>query len=121
VEDDAAEGAPGSGDRGGQAAAAAAAAAAATDAAAVVLEGGLTIPGRIASALFPYQLTGVTWLWALHRQRVGGILGDVSCRVGAGCRRVHTSALCCPSSVTARASLLLLLTARHPIFGVTLS
>jgi hypothetical protein len=42
----------------------------------VVLDGGLRIPHRIAGSLFPYQMTGVRWMWELHRQRVGGILGD---------------------------------------------
>eukprot|EP00850_Spirogloea_muscicola_P014056 SM000098S25136 [mRNA] locus=s98:436376:442665:+ [translate_table: standard] len=42
----------------------------------VVLEGGLRIPGRQYGALFDYQRTGVKWLWELHCQRAGGIIGD---------------------------------------------
>lgn len=39
-------------------------------------EGGFLLPGRIYSALFDYQRTAVKWLWELHQQRAGGILGD---------------------------------------------
>jgi DNA excision repair protein ERCC-6 len=41
-----------------------------------VFPGGLRIPRRISASLFPYQLSGVRWMWELHKQRVGGILGD---------------------------------------------
>ncbi|OWF44499.1 DNA excision repair protein ERCC-6-like [Mizuhopecten yessoensis] len=40
------------------------------------LEGGLRVPGRIWSKLFKYQQTGVSWLWELHGQQAGGIVGD---------------------------------------------
>ncbi|KAJ5096129.1 hypothetical protein NUU61_005485 [Penicillium alfredii] len=40
------------------------------------LEDGLRVPGDIHHYLFPYQRTGVQWLWELHRQTVGGIIGD---------------------------------------------
>ncbi|XP_006643635.1 DNA excision repair protein CSB isoform X2 [Oryza brachyantha] len=42
----------------------------------VTLEGGLRIPGTIYSQLFDYQKVGVQWLWELHCQRAGGIIGD---------------------------------------------
>ncbi|XP_078427842.1 chromatin remodeling 8 isoform X2 [Wolffia australiana] len=42
----------------------------------VVLEGGLKIPDTIFSKLFDYQKVGVQWLWELHCQRAGGIIGD---------------------------------------------
>ncbi|KAG9445694.1 hypothetical protein H6P81_011822 [Aristolochia fimbriata] len=42
----------------------------------VTLEGGLKIPENIFSQLFEYQKVGVQWLWELHCQRAGGILGD---------------------------------------------
>ncbi|XP_043691130.1 protein CHROMATIN REMODELING 8 [Telopea speciosissima] len=42
----------------------------------VVLEGGLKIPEAIFSKLFDYQKVGVQWLWELHCQRAGGIIGD---------------------------------------------
>jgi hypothetical protein len=38
--------------------------------------GTLSLPASLASKLFPYQLTGLRWLWELHRQRVGGIVAD---------------------------------------------
>lgn len=41
-----------------------------------VLEGDFRIPGDIYPALFPYQKTGVQWLWELFQQNVGGIIGD---------------------------------------------
>ncbi|KAF8006362.1 hypothetical protein BT93_K0608 [Corymbia citriodora subsp. variegata] len=42
----------------------------------VVLEGGLKIPESIFSKLFDYQKVGVQWLWELHCQKAGGIIGD---------------------------------------------
>mmetsp|Transcript_23819 Transcript_23819/g.93650 ORF Transcript_23819/g.93650 Transcript_23819/m.93650 type:complete len:919 (-) Transcript_23819:694-3450(-) len=39
-------------------------------------EGGLRIPGAIYQNLFPYQRTGLKWMWELHQQECGGILGD---------------------------------------------
>ncbi|CAN1136740.1 Protein CHROMATIN REMODELING 8 [Linum perenne] len=42
----------------------------------VTLEGGLKIPDTIFSKLFDYQKVGVQWLWELHCQRAGGIIGD---------------------------------------------
>ncbi|KAI5309594.1 hypothetical protein KEM55_002870 [Ascosphaera atra] len=41
-----------------------------------VLDGGLHVPGDIYPYLFDYQKTGVQWLWELHQQKVGGIVGD---------------------------------------------
>ncbi|KAJ5924153.1 DNA repair protein rhp26 [Penicillium verhagenii] len=40
------------------------------------LPNGLKVPGDIAHYLFSYQKTGVQWLWELHQQSVGGIVGD---------------------------------------------
>ncbi|KAL5561931.1 hypothetical protein UlMin_031678 [Ulmus minor] len=42
----------------------------------VPLEGGLKIPENIFNELFDYQKVGVQWLWELHCQRAGGIIGD---------------------------------------------
>ncbi|KAE9460643.1 hypothetical protein C3L33_07394, partial [Rhododendron williamsianum] len=42
----------------------------------VTLEGGLNIPESVFSKLFDYQKVGVQWLWELHCQRAGGIIGD---------------------------------------------
>ncbi|KAI8060927.1 SNF2 family N-terminal domain-containing protein [Gongronella butleri] len=38
--------------------------------------GKLRVPGDIWSDLFDYQRTCVQWLWELHQQKVGGIIGD---------------------------------------------
>ena len=42
----------------------------------VMHDGGLVIPGWINNRLFGYQRTGFRWLWELHRQEAGGIVGD---------------------------------------------
>ena len=40
-----------------------------------VYEGGLTIPAWVNDNLFPYQRTGLQWMWELHKQQAGGIIG----------------------------------------------
>ncbi|KAL3430021.1 SNF2 family N-terminal domain-containing protein [Aspergillus tetrazonus] len=40
------------------------------------LDNGYRIPGDIHPLLFDYQKTGVQWMWELHQQQVGGIIGD---------------------------------------------
>ncbi|KAG8232117.1 hypothetical protein J437_LFUL012126, partial [Ladona fulva] len=40
------------------------------------LDGGLKVPLRIWKRLFSYQKVGVQWMWELHEQKCGGILGD---------------------------------------------
>ena len=37
---------------------------------------GYRMPGDMYPYLFDYQKTGVQWLWELHQQQVGGIIGD---------------------------------------------
>uniref|UniRef100_A0A674CNI5 DNA excision repair protein ERCC-6 n=1 Tax=Salmo trutta TaxID=8032 RepID=A0A674CNI5_SALTR len=37
---------------------------------------GFKVPGFLWNKLFKYQQTGVRWLWELHCQQAGGILGD---------------------------------------------
>ena len=39
-------------------------------------DGGFQIPSCIFHKLFPYQRTGVKWMWELHCQEAGGIVGD---------------------------------------------
>ncbi|XP_045212633.2 DNA excision repair protein ERCC-6-like [Mercenaria mercenaria] len=39
-------------------------------------DGGMKVPGRIWSKLYKYQKTCVKWLWELHCQQAGGIVGD---------------------------------------------
>lgn len=41
-----------------------------------VLDTQFKLPGDIHSALFDYQKTCVQWLWELHSQKTGGIIGD---------------------------------------------
>lgn len=41
----------------------------------VELDGGLRVPIRIWNRLYKFQKTGVKWLWELHLQHCGGILG----------------------------------------------
>lgn len=41
-----------------------------------ILEGNFRVPGEIFNALFDYQKTCVQWLWELHTQKTGGIIGD---------------------------------------------
>jgi SNF2 family DNA or RNA helicase len=43
---------------------------------AVTFEGGLEVPAWINDRLFPYQRTGVRWMWELHCQGAGGVVGD---------------------------------------------
>ncbi|BFZ02829.1 hypothetical protein BsWGS_05868 [Bradybaena similaris] len=39
-------------------------------------EGGFQVPKKLWKKLFNYQKTGVRWLWELHCQQAGGIVGD---------------------------------------------
>lgn len=36
----------------------------------------LVIPGWVNNRLFPYQRTGLRWMWDLHLQEAGGVVGD---------------------------------------------
>ncbi|KAL2838388.1 SNF2 family N-terminal domain-containing protein [Aspergillus pseudoustus] len=42
----------------------------------LLLDNGYRVPGDIHPLLFDYQKTGVQWMWELHQQQVGGIIGD---------------------------------------------
>eukprot|EP00798_Chlamydomonas_sp_ICE-L_P016205 gene16205-22369_t len=42
----------------------------------VTFSGGYRIPNDIYCRLFDYQQTAVKWMWELHTQRAGGVLGD---------------------------------------------
>lgn len=42
----------------------------------VEFEGGFTLPAATYNGLYDYQQTGVKWLWELHNQSCGGIIGD---------------------------------------------
>lgn len=67
---------------------------------ALMWAGDIRVPSFIHAQLLPYQVEGLQWLWGLHRERVGGILGDemvsfcmhaffcaVTCRVLLTCSR----------------------------------
>ena len=43
---------------------------------AVTYEGGLEVPAWINNRLFSYQRTGLRWMWELHCQGAGGVVGD---------------------------------------------
>ncbi|XP_010521188.1 PREDICTED: protein CHROMATIN REMODELING 24 [Tarenaya hassleriana] len=40
------------------------------------LKSSYILPGKIATMLYPHQREGLKWLWSLHTQGKGGILGD---------------------------------------------
>lgn len=42
----------------------------------VCFPGGLTIPAWMNNRLFSYQRCALRWLWELHKQQSGSILGD---------------------------------------------
>ncbi|XP_072280789.1 DNA excision repair protein ERCC-6 [Pyxicephalus adspersus] len=42
----------------------------------VEFDEGFRVPGSLWKKLYKYQQTGVRWLWELHCQQAGGILGD---------------------------------------------
>ena len=41
-----------------------------------IYPGDLLIPAWVNNRLFGYQRTGIRWMWELHRQEAGGIVGD---------------------------------------------
>lgn len=41
-----------------------------------LIDGRLRVPGSVWSCLYGYQQTGVRWLWELHCQQAGGVVGD---------------------------------------------
>ena len=43
---------------------------------AMLYPGDLLIPAWMNDRLFPYQRTGLRWMWELHQQEAGGIVGD---------------------------------------------
>eukprot|EP00752_Nemacystus_decipiens_P004421 g4036.t1 len=71
---------------------------------------GLKLDSGIAERLFQFQLTGVRWMWQLHRQGAGGIVGDemglgktvqVSSFLGAlhGSNVMRRALILCPATV----------------------
>ena len=41
-----------------------------------IYDGGFEIPSWVNNRLFPYQRIGVRWMWELHCQGAGGVVGD---------------------------------------------
>ncbi|OQS02143.1 DNA excision repair protein ERCC-6 [Thraustotheca clavata] len=75
-----------------------------------ILENGLIVPHRVWSSLFPHQKEGIEWLYSLHEQNAGGILGDdmglgKTVQIAAYFACLHkmqllsTTLLACPASV----------------------
>lgn len=82
----------------------------AADAGDVRLEGDLTVPAAVWHNLLVYQKDAVRWMWGLHNERVGGVIGDEmglgkTVQVIAFLAALHYSELfgpalvVCPSSV----------------------
>ncbi|KAF0718759.1 Aste57867_1505 [Aphanomyces stellatus] len=74
------------------------------------LECGLHVPQRVWTSLFPHQKEGLSWLYSLHQQNAGGILGDdmglgktIQICAYLSClhrmQLIHSVLLACPASV----------------------
>ena len=64
-------------------------------------EGGLELPAWVNDRLFPYQRTGVRWMWELHGQGAGGVgerTGSGRCRLGRPVNFSHRHRVALPSS-----------------------
>eukprot|EP00980_Cylindrotheca_fusiformis_P017502 scaffold5490_cov125-Cylindrotheca_fusiformis.AAC.19 len=73
-------------------------------------DGGLVVPAWINDRLFPYQRTAVQWMWELHQQQAGGIIGDemglgktvqICAFLGsmASCRKLKSILVICPATM----------------------
>lgn len=49
------------------------------------LSGGLMVPNSIYDYLYEYQRTGVKWMWELHTQHAGGVIGDEMVNLSLEC------------------------------------
>ena len=77
----------------------------------VEFSGGLSIPGDTYERLLPHQKTCLKWLWELHCQRAGGIIGDEmglgkTVQVASFLCALHHSGLYSPSIVICPATML---------------
>lgn len=77
----------------------------------VVLDGGLKVPATVYDKLFDYQKTAVKWMWELHCQKAGGIIGDEmglgkTIQVIAFLAALHNSGMYTPSIVICPVTLL---------------
>ena len=77
----------------------------------VAYQGGYRIPGDIYAKLFDYQRTAIKWLWELHTQQSGGIMGDEmglgkTVQITAFLAGLHHSGLFKPSLIVCPATML---------------
>lgn len=77
----------------------------------VEFSGGLSIPGDTYERLLPHQKTCLKWLWELHCQRAGGIIGDEmglgkTVQVASFLCALHHSGMYSPSIVVCPATML---------------
>jgi len=77
----------------------------------VTFQGGYKIPVDIYSKLFDYQRTAIKWLWELHNQKAGGIMGDEmglgkTIQITAFLAGLHHSNLFKPSLIVCPATML---------------
>lgn len=77
----------------------------------VLFQGGYKIPVDIYSKLFDYQRTAIKWLWELHNQKAGGIMGDEmglgkTIQITAFLAGLHHSNLFKPSLIVCPATML---------------
>jgi DNA excision repair protein ERCC-6 len=57
----------------------------------IIFDGGLRLPAHTYTGLLAHQKTCIKWLWELHCQRAGGIVGD---EMGLG-KTVQVAAFLC--------------------------
>ena len=77
----------------------------------VEFAGGLSIPGDTYERLLPHQKTCLKWLWELHCQRAGGIIGDEmglgkTVQVSSFLCALHHSGMYSPSIIVCPATML---------------
>ena len=77
----------------------------------VEFTGGLSLPGDTYERLLPHQKTCLKWLWELHCQRAGGIIGDEmglgkTVQVSSFLCALHHSGLYSPSIIVCPATML---------------
>lgn len=72
--------------------------------------GDLLVPAWVNNRLFPYQRTALRWLWELHQQEAGGIVGDemglgktvqICAYLGAmaASRKMNSALVICPATM----------------------
>jgi len=77
----------------------------------VEFDGGYRIPQALYSRLFKYQQTSIKWMWELHAQEVGGIVGDEmglgkTVQIVAYLAGLHASGLLAPTLILCPATIM---------------